>query len=113
MKNQQKTETEKLCEYVAEKMYKHNIPTMLIAGDRIKRRSGAVMDSRKEMRDMNISILMDTMLNGEKTGELANVIMTTACILCATVPEWEQWFKELMLKYKQKQKAVTDNVANA
>lgn len=105
--------TEKLCLDIAKRIGKHNIPAIFIAGDTDNKHSCVVMDSRKEMRDINISVLMDAMLNGEQTGELANVVLSSACILCANIPEWEERFKELLKKFKQGSRPITANEAQA
>ena len=105
--------TEKLCLDIAKRIGKHNIPAIFIAGDNDKKHSCVVMDVRKEMRDINISVLMDAMLNGEQTGELANIVLSSACILCANIPEWEARFNELLDKFKTGSRPVTANEAQA
>lgn len=108
-----KTNAEKLAEKVARTMQEQQIPAILVTADREKKRTVVVMDVRKESQDMNISFLLDAALNGEPTGALLNVVMETACILCANVPEMEHRFYDLMAKYKQAQKQVTTNKAEA
>lgn len=108
-----KTNAEKLAEKVARAMQEQQIPAILITADREKKRTGVVMDVRKESQDMNISFLLDASLNGEPTGALANVVMTTACILCAQIPELEHRFYNLISEYKKAQKPVTTNKAEA
>lgn len=105
--------TEKLCLDIAKRIGKHNIPAIFIAGDNDKKHSCVVMDSRKEMRDINISVMLDAIMNGEQTGELANIVLSSACILCANIPEWEARFNELLTKFKQEQKPVVPNTADA
>jgi hypothetical protein len=108
-----KTNAEKLAEKVARAMQEQQIPAILVTADREKKRTGVVMDVRKENQDMNISFLLDAALNGEPTGALLNVVMETACILCANLPELEHKFYNLIDKYKKAQKPVTPNKAEA
>lgn len=108
-----KTNAEKLAEKVARAMKEQQIPAILVTADREKKRTGVVMDVRKESQDMNISFLLDAVLNGEPTGALANVVITAACILCAQIPEIEHRFYNLIGEYKKAQKPVTTNKAEA
>lgn len=105
--------TERLSLDISKRLGKHNIPAIFLAGDRDKKHSCVVMDSRKEMREINISVVMDAIMNGEETGELANVLMTASCILCANIPAWGKRFMELLESYKKEQKPVTTNKAEA
>ena len=108
-----KTNAEKLAEKVARAMQEQQIPAILVIADREKKHTGVVMDVRKENQDMNISFLLDAALNGEPTGALLNVVLLTATILCANLPELEHRFYNLIDKYKKAQKPVTPNMAEA
>ena len=108
-----KTNAEKLAEKVARAMQEQQIPAILVTADREKKHTGVVMDVRKESQDMNISFLLDAALNGEPTGALLNVVLLTATILCANLPELEHRFYNLIDKYKKAQKPVTPNKAEA
>ena len=107
--------TEKLSLDIAKRVGKHNIPAIFLAGDRDNNHSCVVMDSRKEMREINISILLDAMMNGDPSGELINIVCTAAAILLAHSKPMEKGFLEYLEKQKAEQKDIhiTPNVADA
>ena len=108
--------TEKLSLDIAKRVGKHNIPAIFLAGDRDNNHSCVVMDSRKEMRDINISILLDAMMNGDPSGELINIVCTAAAILLAHSKPMEKGFMDFLEKQKiaeQKDIQITPNVADA
>ena len=108
-----KTNAEKLAEKVARAMQEQQIPAILVIADREKKHTGVVMDVRKKTQDINISFLLDAVLNGEPTGALLNVVLSTAAILCANLPELEHKFYSLIDKCKKAQKPVITNKAEA
>lgn len=111
--------TEKLCLDVAKRVGKHNIPALFIAVDKDKDHSCVVMDSRKEMREVNIMLLLDAMLNGEESKELINVVLGASAMLIAELQPLEERFMEIFTKMKAEFEArknetqVTDNIAEA
>ena len=108
--------TEKLSLYIAKRVGKHNIPAIFVAGDKDNNHSCVVMDRRKEMRELNISVLLDAMMNGDPSGELINVVCTAAAILLAHSKQMEKGFMDFLEKQKiveQKDIQITQNLADA
>lgn len=101
------SKTEQLCLDIAKRVGKHNIPALFVAGDTENKHSCVVMDARKEMRDINISVMIDAMLNGEPTGEFLNVVLASCAIMCASQESLESRFYELVRKMKATQTEAT------
>lgn len=110
-----KSPAEKLLEQIAKKSYKYNIPVIAILGDRKTKRTGVVIDNRKEMREINQTILLDAMLSQPKESarELVNAVLGASAILCSEVDEMWTMFKDRVAQLREDQKQVTPNVAEA
>ena len=96
-KKKKTTQTDLLLRYVKEKAKNHNIPVILIAGDREKGQSCYVMDIRQEAKDINISLLLDAMAN---QSPVCNVVLGAAAIMAAEIPEIEARFAELVARMR-------------
>lgn len=110
-----KSPAQKLLEQIAKKSYKYNIPVIAILGDRKNKRTGIVFDNRKEMREINQTILLDEMLCHPKevAKELVNTVLVASAILCSEVDEMWTMFKDMVMQLREDQKQVTPNVAEA
>lgn len=110
-----KSPAEKLLEQIAKKSYKYNIPVIAILGDRKTKRTGLAIDNRKEMREINQTILLDAMLRQpeESAKELINAILGASAILCSQVDEIWAVYKDRVAQLREEQKQVTPNVAEA
>ena len=113
MDKKEMTNVMRLMTETAKKMRKHNIPLIMVVGDRERSKTGVLMDDRQETRDMNISILLDAMVNTYPA--LLNVIMGAATIMMADVPGIENQVMENLVKMKatQKEAKVINNKAEA
>lgn len=100
-KKKKTTQTDLLLRYVKEKAKNHNIPVILIAGDREKGQSLSVMDIRQEAKDINISLLLDAMAN---QAQVCNVVLGAAAIMAAEIPEIEARFAELVARMRASSK---------
>ena len=110
-----KSPATKLLRHIYDKVGKQNIPCLAIVGDRISKRTGVVMDNRKEMREINVTLLLDAMLNQPKeiANELVNVVLGASAILCAEVDGIYEMFDKRVKEVKASQEQVTLNIAEA
>lgn len=119
MKNTGLNNTEKLTADIVKRIRKHNIPAIFICADIEKKRTGVVMDNRNEVKDLNISLLLDAMINGEQTGALLNVVLHAACGIIANSTQLEELFMQNLAELKRRNVAadagidITQNTAQA
>lgn len=104
-----KTKAQRLVEDVISRATKENIPLLMVIGDREKGDAGIVMDGSDKSRDLNISLLLDAMLNNDEGSKpLINVVLGVSAILLATMPQMEELFVKKLKDMKASQKeAVT------
>lgn len=110
-----KSPAEKLLEHITKKSIKYNIPVICILGDRKTKRTGLVIDNRQEMREINLTILLNAMLNQPKevSKELVNAVLDASAILCSQVDWIWEMYKDRVAQLREDQKQVTPNVAEA
>jgi hypothetical protein len=105
-----KTKAEKMLTEISGLIRKYNVPAIAVVGDHEGKRTGVVMDVRKDMSDLNIAILLDAMVNSQR--ELLNLVMRASAHLLAMSPSFMQPFLQHIEDVRKAQEEATKIVHN-